>query len=37
MNELTVSPPIGPRGVFAVRLPLTRDQIRAMPAYRGRD
>lgn len=37
MTELTVSPPVGPRGVFAVRLPLTRDQLRAMPAYRGRD
>jgi sporulation protein YlmC with PRC-barrel domain len=37
MAELTVNPPIGPRGVFAVLLPLTRDQVRAMPAYRGRD
>ena len=37
MTNLTVSPPVGPRGVFAVRLPLTRDQVRAMPAYRGRD
>lgn len=36
MTELVVSPPIGPRGVFAVRLPLTRDQVRALPEYRGR-
>lgn len=35
--EMTVSPPVGPRGVYAVRLPLTRDELRAMPAYRGRD
>lgn len=34
MTELVVSPPVGPRGVFAVRLPLTRDQVRALPAYR---
>lgn len=37
LTELTVSPPIGPRGVFAVRLPLTREQVRAMPAYNRSD